>query len=147
MGSRAPAWGQNLSRPSFRPGRHHRLNRGGSEATTRGGGLAAMRVIGWIGVVTTCVAGGLAVPASAFEARSGTFVADEACTATARIKDRSGISLEPGSSYQLLGVNRADATHYLLRLPDGGDRWVPVTCGHLPGAGGADGYGSGPRPE
>src|SRR3954453_15923662 len=134
MGSPAPAWGQNLSRPSFRPGRHHRLNRCGSEAATRCGGLAAMRVIGWIGVVPACVAGGLAVPASAFDARSGTFVADEACVATVRIKDRAGQALEAGASYQLLGVNRADATHYQLRLPDGGgDRWVPVTCGHLLG--------------
>src|SRR4051812_17834273 len=107
-----------------------------------------MRVIGWIGVVTTCVAGGLAVPAHAFDARSGTFVADEACTATARIKDRSGISLKPGSSYPLLGVNRTDATHYQIRLPDGdGDHWVPVACGHLLGAGGTDAHGSGPRPE
>jgi len=107
-----------------------------------------MRTLCWTGCLLGCITAGTPMPASAFDARSGTFVADEACVATVRIKDRAGEALEAGASYQVLGVNRADATHYQLRLPDGGgDRWVPVTCGHLLGAGGSDGHGSGPRPE
>ena len=90
---------------------------------------------------------GIAGPARAFEARSGAFVADEACLATARIRDRAGTALEPGLGYPLLGVNQADATHYRIRLPGVGERWVPVGCGHRQGrevTGGAD---AAPRPE
>ena len=54
-----------------------------------------------------------------------------------RIRDRVGDALEPGASYRLLGANRTDATHYQIRLPDGGgDRWVPVACGRTQAAGG-----------
>ena len=75
--------------------------------------------------------------ALAFEARDGVFVAENACVATVRIRDRVGEALEPGASYRLLGVNRTDATHYQIRLPDGGgDRWVPVACGRTQAAGG-----------
>ena len=80
-----------------------------------------------------------AAPAIAFDARSGTFVAESACVATVRIRDRAGDILQPGASYRLLGANRTEATHYQIRLPDGGDRWVPVACGRTQGAG--DGTG------
>ena len=85
--------------------------------------------------------------ARAFEARSGAFVADEACLATARIKDRAGTALEPGASYPLLGVNQADATHYQIRLPGVGERWVPVGCGHRQGGGAANDAEAAPPPE
>ena len=69
-------------------------------------------------------------PAWAFEPRSGAFVAGRECVATTRIRDRAGVGIEAGASYPLLGANRAEATHYQIRLPrGGGDRWVVASCG------------------
>lgn len=95
-----------------------------------------MRYSSWlIGALVLSATG--APPARAFDALSGTFVAESACVATVRIRDRTGEVLEPGASYRLLGANRTDATHYQIRLPEaGGDRWVPVTCGQAQVAGG-----------
>lgn len=73
----------------------------------------------------------LALPAPAFEARQGWFVADMACGATIRIRDEGGaVPLEAGRSYPLLGANKPAPTHYQIRLGSpAGDRWVPVDCG------------------
>ena len=72
------------------------------------------------------------VPAAAFEARQGCFVADQACQATPKVSGGAGVALEPGQSYRLLGANKADATHFQIRLPSASpsDRWVAVSCGH-----------------
>ena len=106
-----------------------------------------MRTRTWIGCLVLGLAAGMSAPARAFEARSGTFVADEACAATARIKDRTGEVLEPGAGYPLLGVNKEDATHYQIRLQGSGERWVPVACGHLQGGTDSGGPVTGPRPQ
>src|SRR5215213_9987339 len=69
-------------------------------------------------------------PAWAFEPRSGTFVAERECVATTRIRDRAGVGIKAGTSYPLLGANRAEARHYQIRLPGGGgDRWIAASCG------------------
>jgi ribonuclease T2 len=98
-----------------------------------------MRYSGCLSWLAVCLAMG--VPSAlGFEPLSGTFVAESACIATVRIRDRSGVALQPGASYRLLGANRTDATHFQIRLPDsGGDRWVPVSCGHTLAAGGEGG--------
>ena len=72
------------------------------------------------------------LPAAAFEARQGCFVADQACQATPKVSGGAGVALEPGQSYRLLGANKADATHFQIRLPSASptDRWVAVSCGH-----------------
>ena len=74
----------------------------------------------------------IALPAAGFEARQGCFVADQACQATPKISGGASVTLEPGQSYRLLGANKADATHFQIRLPSASptDRWVPVSCGH-----------------
>ena len=59
----------------------------------------------------------VATPAAAFEARQGCFVADQACQATPKVSGGAGVALEPGQSYRLLGANKADATHFQIRLP------------------------------
>ena len=72
------------------------------------------------------------VPAAAFESRQGCSVADQACQATPKVSGGAGVALEPGQSYRLLGANKADATHFQIRLPSASpsDRWVAVSCGH-----------------
>ena len=48
-----------------------------------------------------------------------------------------GSRLVPGRAYPLLGKNREEATHVLIRVPglEPGDVWVAVGCGDLSGAG------------
>lgn len=48
-----------------------------------------------------------------------------------------GIRLVPGQAYPLLGKNREEATHVLIRVPglEPGDVWVAVGCGDLSDAG------------
>ena len=98
---------------------------------------------GWVVAAAAMAAG---APSSAFEPRSGTFVAARGCVATARIGDQAGFTLETGARYRLLGANRSRATHYRIRLPaDGSDRWVAAGCGRtLPGdRAGGDGKSGG----
>ena len=91
-----------------------------------------MRCSGWLGWLTVCSIAATPSAGLAFDARTGTFVADSACAATVRIRDTEGIAVVPGASYRLLGANRTDATHYQIKLPDtGGDHWVPVGCGRI----------------
>ncbi len=84
--------------------------------------------------------------AAAFEPLDGTFVAEGACAATIRIRDTAGTAVLPGDEFGLLGANRSDATHYQIRMPGVGDRWVPVACGRVVagegGSGGSDPVGS-----
>lgn len=67
---------------------------------------------------------------------TGTLVAERDCPATVAIKrpDNPGaVSLSPGVRYRVIGRNKAEATHYLLRIEDVQpvDRWVAATCGRL----------------
>lgn len=94
-------------------------------------------------------------PAAAFEALRGCFVAERACPATPAIRrddNPGGAVLEGGQGYELLGKNRAEATHFRVRLPEAEprDRWVEAACGRAtaeacgggvagPGAGGPGG--------
>lgn len=50
----------------------------------------------------------------------------------------AGTRLVPGQAYPLLGKNREEATHVLIRVPglEPGDIWVEVGCGDFSGAGG-----------
>jgi ribonuclease T2 len=69
----------------------------------------------------------------------GVLIAEQPCPATVSIKrpDNPGsIHLVPGERYPVVGTNRADATHYRLRLEavDPKERWVEIRCGHLAAA-------------
>ena len=84
-------------------------------------------------LVSGLLAASAALPAAAFEARQGCFVADQACPAPTSIRGQGGgVAVEPGQSYRLLGANKAEATHLRIRVPsaDPSDRWVAVGCGH-----------------
>jgi ribonuclease T2 len=66
----------------------------------------------------------------------GTLVAGRDCPATVSIRrgDNPGqVRLVPGRSYRVLERNRADATHYLLRIEGAQpqDRWVATDCGTI----------------
>lgn len=77
--------------------------------------------------------------AYAFIALKDQFVTREACEALESI--RSGINsgnirLTPQQTYPVLGKNRDDASHYLLRIEEAKPptRWVSVQCGQLLGS-------------
>jgi len=85
--------------------------------------------------------------ALAFEPLQGCFVADRACPAPSSIRgarNPGDLATEAGSSYALLGANRArQASHYQIRMPEARppERWVAIACGHTvaacaPGAAG-----------
>lgn len=75
---------------------------------------------------------------------SGSFkaslVAERDCPATVSTKrpDNPGnVRLKPGDTYRVIARNKTDPSHYQVRI-DGirpSDRWVPVECGRLSGAG------------
>ncbi|NET49218.1 MAG: hypothetical protein F6K09_10935, partial [Merismopedia sp. SIO2A8] len=72
--------------------------------------------------------------ASAFVKVSGTFTANESCPATTSIKKGTNpgdIMTTPGASYPISGKNKADGTHYQVRVNDAASpaRWVAVNCG------------------
>lgn len=67
------------------------------------------------------------------------FIAGEACEALQSIRRETNpgnIRLTQQQTYPVVGKNREDASHYLLRI-EGAEpptRWVPVQCGQLVGA-------------
>ena len=74
------------------------------------------------------------VPAWAQTKISGVFVAQQACPAVQSIKKQTNpgnVALVVGSSYKLIGGNKADATYYWIVVPTAQPdlRWVPVGCG------------------
>ncbi len=79
----------------------------------------------------------LGEPAYAFEKIEGQqFVANQACPALQSIKKGSNpgnIRLNPEATYEVLGKNRRQASHYMVRIagarPE--NRWVRVACGRL----------------
>ncbi|MDE2445125.1 MAG: ribonuclease [Alphaproteobacteria bacterium] len=69
----------------------------------------------------------------------GQFVASKACPALVSIKkgtNPDNATIEAGKSYQLLGKNKDDATHYWLNVPGATpqQRWVAIACGSTDGA-------------
>ncbi|WP_282605976.1 ribonuclease T2 [Pelagibius sp. Alg239-R121] len=69
--------------------------------------------------------------ASAFVKEEGWLIAEEACIATRSLRASTGEQLELDRAYRMLGKNKAEATHYQIRLdPESkADRWVKVSCG------------------
>ena len=71
---------------------------------------------------------------------AGEFRATQDCPLLRSIRKGTqveGNRLVPGQAYPLLGKNREDATHVLIRVPglEPGDVWVEVGCGDISGAG------------
>ncbi len=69
----------------------------------------------------------------------GQFVASKACPAVVSIKkgtNPDNAAVEAGKSYQLLGKNKDDATHYWINVPGAqpAQRWVELSCGSPDGA-------------
>jgi len=67
---------------------------------------------------------------------SGRLVAEHACAAVVSIKKGSNpdsARLVPGRSYEVLGKNREDPTHYQVTLEGSRppERWVEIECGTL----------------
>jgi ribonuclease T2 len=80
--------------------------------------------------------------ASAQVPMSGTLAATQPCPAYQSIRNQTNpaeVTLEPGRSYQIIGKNKEEATHYQI-LIDGASpprRWVEVNCGEVNAAAGA----------
>jgi ribonuclease T2 len=79
-----------------------------------------------------------ALPAAAFEPRSGCIVAERSCeapTSVRRSDNPGGIHLEIGQVYRLLGANRTDATHLQIVVSGASpeQRWIPIDCGRVTG--------------
>lgn len=79
-------------------------------------------------------------PAGLAENLDGRLLAERACAAPVSIRrpdNPGGVTLEPGKTYRVIARNKTDATHWQLRIegihPQ--DRWVPIDCGRLLGAG------------
>lgn len=75
-----------------------------------------------------------AMPAVAFEPRSGCVVAERTCEApiaTRRADNPGDVRLEIGRAYRLLGANRAEASHLQIVVPGARpeQRWIEVDCG------------------
>lgn len=78
-------------------------------------------------------------PAYAFIALNDQFVPREACEALESIRRETNpgnIRLIPQQTYPVVGKNRDNASHYLLRIENAEPliRWVPVQCGQLLGS-------------
>ena len=58
-------------------------------------------------------------------------IATEACSASRSIRGEADSVLEVGRAYPLRGQNKAEASHFHVRLAEDGnlDRWVAVACG------------------
>ncbi|MFK8252611.1 ribonuclease T2 family protein [Ancylobacter terrae] len=91
-------------------------------------------------------------PALADVAMSGTLTATQACPAYRSFRQATNpgdIRLVPGTAYPLIAKNKADASHYRIRV-DGADpaqRWVEIACGTVAGdAGAAPGSAGAPQP-
>lgn len=96
-----------------------------------------------------------ALPAAAQVPATGYFIAEETCPAFASFRNQTNpgnIATEPSRAYELVGLNKTDASHYWIVVPgvEPDHRWVSVTCGTRAEA--VDGKGGGkpaptpPRP-
>jgi ribonuclease T2 len=78
-------------------------------------------------------------PAYALITLNDQFVAGQACEALESIRrgtNSGDIRLTPQETYPVIGKNRDNASHYLLRIEDAepSERWVSVQCGQLSGS-------------
>lgn len=67
---------------------------------------------------------------------SGYFIAGDTCPAVQSIKkgtNPGNINVTKGMAYPVIGKNKPNATHYLIKVEGATpvQRWVPVTCGKL----------------
>ena len=67
---------------------------------------------------------------------SGTLIAERDCPAGISTKHQGNpgkVRLVPGDTYVVVGRNRAEPTHYLLRIESAQpkERWVEVACGRI----------------
>jgi ribonuclease T2 len=81
----------------------------------------------------------LSRPANAFVAFNDQFVAQTACPAPPKIQgamNPGNVTLAVKQVYEVIGKNKPDATHYLIKIPSANpvNRWVPVSCGTLTGS-------------
>ncbi|WP_208989912.1 ribonuclease T2 family protein [Pseudovibrio brasiliensis] len=92
------------------------------------------------------------VPASSQVKLDGYFLAEEACPAFKSFRKQTNpgsVHVERMRAYELLGKNKAQASHYFIRMNgvNPAERWVDVSCGlHLveaEGSGQTAGNGSG----
>ena len=77
--------------------------------------------------------------AYAFVAVNDRFVPKKACEAVESISSKTNpgnIRLDPQRIYPVVGKNRANASHYLLKIEEAEpqNRWVPAQCGRLLGS-------------
>lgn len=80
----------------------------------------------------------LASPAAAEVAMSGSFIAAKACPAFQSFRQGTNpgdVQLRPGQVYALIAKNKADASHYRLRVAGAtpAERWVEIACGTVSG--------------
>ena len=64
----------------------------------------------------------------------GYFIAKESCAALQSIRKNTNpgdVHLKVNMAYEVISKNKADATHYRIRVDEAGppERWVAVTCG------------------
>jgi ribonuclease T2 len=86
--------------------------------------------------IACCFAASFVSPAAAQVKMDGTFKANQACPAVVSIKkgtNPDNASVAAGQTYNLLGKNKDDATHYWIDVPnaDPHQRWVEISCGSL----------------
>ncbi len=89
----------------------------------------------------------ISTPVLAQAAAQGTFTAEKVCPANKRLtSDNPGnVETEIGVTYEIVGKNKDDATHYLIVVPESevtDRRWVDIACGTAElttGDGGSDG--------
>ena len=82
---------------------------------------------------------GLLPLTGAAEPFAGNLIAERDCPAGVSTKHQGNpgqVRLVPGETYPVVGRNRAEPTHYLLRIESAQpqDRWVEVGCGRLAAA-------------
>jgi len=75
-------------------------------------------------------------PAAPAEPFAGSLIAEQACPAGISTKHQENpgqLRLVPGQTYVIVARNRAQPTHYQLRIPSAQpqDRWVEVACGRF----------------
>jgi len=90
-------------------------------------------------VIATALALAAAGPALGQVAMTGQLTASKACPAYQSFRNGTnpgGVTLQPGQAYPILGKNKDQASHYLIRVDSASpaERWVEISCGNL-GAG------------
>lgn len=90
-------------------------------------------------VLSFVVLAALVLPVSAQVKMQGQFVATKSCPALLSIKkgtNPGSVSVEATKSYQLLGKNKDQASHYWIEVPGASpnQRWVALDCGTVDGA-------------